>query len=312
MPKGSELYAPWCQALLRAARAGRVLKRKEPSTVDNDKVTDGNEEHAVSDGSKNGFVAQRWVPIPRRLEEPEHEYLAKRRKGLSSTRANGASGVQIVGPGGEVIMADGVALVEEPVRRRMPPPRRKPKKGPGRRKKLPLPEGSGASAAAGASDAAQAGALPGLSSHGDSAMPQALDGGVDHADEEDEEEGEEGEEEDEGEEGEDVDADPEAEGDAGGEQDDDREEGEIKDEEGTMLPIKGGPNKESSGPTGELCRSASSSPGLPLAAIRRDHIPPETERRSIDVDTDVVSILEQNHHTEGRASSESKEEGEIM
>lgn len=81
MPKDSHLLPPWSQALLRAARMGQVFRPPAPP-VEEDKEP-GEDEDA--DGvNEEGFVATKWGLVPKHLEGPEPEFLAKRRKGLSS------------------------------------------------------------------------------------------------------------------------------------------------------------------------------------------------------------------------------------
>jgi hypothetical protein len=76
MPKDSNLYPPFSQQLLRAARRGLPNKPQVPTTEED---AEGEE---VDNDEWKGFVAPRWMPIPRDEEPPEPEYLAKRRKGL--------------------------------------------------------------------------------------------------------------------------------------------------------------------------------------------------------------------------------------
>ena len=79
MPKGSELYPPWSQALLRAARAGRIVK-PPPKPIEDDK--EGGEDEDAEGELDTGFLATKWSHISREAEQPEPEFLAKRRKGL--------------------------------------------------------------------------------------------------------------------------------------------------------------------------------------------------------------------------------------
>ena len=81
MPKDSHLLPPWSQALLRAARMGQVFRPPAPP-VEEDKEP-GEDEDADGD-IEPGFIATKWGLVPRHLEGPEPEFLAKRRKGLSS------------------------------------------------------------------------------------------------------------------------------------------------------------------------------------------------------------------------------------
>ncbi|MCJ1308324.1 hypothetical protein MMC25_001977 [Agyrium rufum] len=81
MPRGSELYTPMSQALLRAARMGHF--RKTSSTPLEDDKEQGEDEDA--DGEvDSAFVVNKWSQVAKNMEEPEIEFLAKRRKGLPS------------------------------------------------------------------------------------------------------------------------------------------------------------------------------------------------------------------------------------
>ncbi|KAL9115047.1 MAG: hypothetical protein Q9187_007367, partial [Circinaria calcarea] len=86
MPRGSELYSPVCQALLRAARMGQVNRPPPPPLEDEKELGDDEDAEGEID---TGFLATKWTQVPRNMEEPEIEYLAKRRRGLPS--AYGAS-----------------------------------------------------------------------------------------------------------------------------------------------------------------------------------------------------------------------------
>ena len=81
MPRDAHLLSPMSQALLRAARMGQVNK-PPPPPLEDDKDP-GDEDDADGDVDA-AFVARRWAVVPRHLEGPEPEYLAKRRKGLPS------------------------------------------------------------------------------------------------------------------------------------------------------------------------------------------------------------------------------------
>ena len=81
MPRGSELYSPVCQALLRAARMGQVNRPPPPPLEDEKELGDDEDAEGEVD---TGFLATKWTQVPRNMEEPEIEYLAKRRKGLPS------------------------------------------------------------------------------------------------------------------------------------------------------------------------------------------------------------------------------------
>ena len=81
MPRGSELYPPMSQALLRAARMGQV-NRPKPTPPEDEKEP-GEDDDADGD-IDTGYVAIKWSQVPKELEEAEMEFLAKRRKGLPS------------------------------------------------------------------------------------------------------------------------------------------------------------------------------------------------------------------------------------
>ncbi|KAI9703249.1 MAG: hypothetical protein M1836_007815 [Candelina mexicana] len=80
MPKDAHLLSPMSRALLQAARAGTVNKPHPPPEDDKE----GGEEDEDGAETERGFVAKKWGVVPRHLEGPEPEYLAKRRKGLAS------------------------------------------------------------------------------------------------------------------------------------------------------------------------------------------------------------------------------------
>jgi LYR motif-containing protein 4 len=92
MPKDSHLLAPHSRALLRAARAGYIYLR--PATKDTQSVDerDANEvdESTPATNMERSYTARKWAQIPRHVELPEVEFLAKRRTGLPSLY--GASG----------------------------------------------------------------------------------------------------------------------------------------------------------------------------------------------------------------------------
>ena len=80
------------QALLRAARMGQV-NRPTPPPLEDEKEP-GEDEDAEGD-IDTGFVTLRWAQVPKHMEGPEPEFLAKRRKGLHSAYGG------IMGPLGE-------------------------------------------------------------------------------------------------------------------------------------------------------------------------------------------------------------------
>lgn len=83
MPRDSNLLSPMSQALLRAARSGEITKKAPPQPVLDDDKEIGEDEEPTGDVD-SGFMAKRWAAVPRHLEGPEPEFLAKRRKGLPS------------------------------------------------------------------------------------------------------------------------------------------------------------------------------------------------------------------------------------
>jgi len=81
MPRDAHLLPEVSQQLLRAARAGRLYKAPTPPLDEEEKNGDEDEETREIE---RGFTAKKWTLVPRHLEEPEPEFLAKRRKGLPS------------------------------------------------------------------------------------------------------------------------------------------------------------------------------------------------------------------------------------
>jgi hypothetical protein len=180
MPKDSHLLPQHSQDLLRAARSGRLYKKRptfDDEEVDADAVHPEKPEKKEEESKDTAFSVKTWKQVPRHLEGPEIEYLAKRRKGLSGAivkmgaavptmtkarvRRTDAAGNTYIE---EVLLAEGEAVEGEvlsqtvipnpllagtaadvlaqatPPRRRPPPPKRKAKgPGRGRRRKLPLP-----------------------------------------------------------------------------------------------------------------------------------------------------------------------------
>ena len=81
MPRDAHLLSPMSQALLRAARMGQVNKPPPPPLEDE---KEGGEDDDGEGDIDTGFLAKRWTLVPKHLEGPEPEFLAKRRKGLPS------------------------------------------------------------------------------------------------------------------------------------------------------------------------------------------------------------------------------------
>jgi len=82
MPRDYHLLAELSQNLLRAARMPQAKKSIIAPLMEDDKDT-GEDEDADRDIDA-GFIAKRWAVVPKDLEGPEPEFLAKRRKGLPS------------------------------------------------------------------------------------------------------------------------------------------------------------------------------------------------------------------------------------
>ncbi|KAI9779847.1 MAG: hypothetical protein M1839_007160 [Geoglossum umbratile] len=87
LPKEASLLTPMSRALLQAARAGTI--NKVPPAEEEAVVKEGEEDE---EDEERGFVASRWGVVPRHLEGPEPEYLAKKRKGLELKASAGGSG----------------------------------------------------------------------------------------------------------------------------------------------------------------------------------------------------------------------------
>ncbi|KAF2104397.1 hypothetical protein NA57DRAFT_70604 [Rhizodiscina lignyota] len=83
MPRDWQLLPDVSQQLLRAARSGKLYKPPTPTNEDDDKGEDDDGESANKETQK-GFAIKKWSQVPRHMEGPEREYLAKRRKGLGS------------------------------------------------------------------------------------------------------------------------------------------------------------------------------------------------------------------------------------
>jgi hypothetical protein len=93
MPKDSHLLPQHSQDLLRAARSGRIYKRPAPleeEEADVEAVLGDKPEKKDDDTKERGFTAKAWKQIPRHMEGPDIDYLAKRRKGLVTVTARTA------------------------------------------------------------------------------------------------------------------------------------------------------------------------------------------------------------------------------
>jgi hypothetical protein len=93
MPKDSHLLPQHSQDLLRAARSGRIYKRPAPleeEEADAEAALGDKPEKKDDDTKERGFTAKAWKQIPRHMEGPDIDYLAKRRKGLVTITARTA------------------------------------------------------------------------------------------------------------------------------------------------------------------------------------------------------------------------------
>lgn len=84
MPKDAHMLPDASYAILKAARMG-LVKKERMDLAEGEK--EGGNEEGVEAEDKSGFTAKKWALIPKFLELPEPEYLAKRRKGLPSVYA---------------------------------------------------------------------------------------------------------------------------------------------------------------------------------------------------------------------------------
>ena len=95
MPRDSTLLPEWSQQLLRAARAGRLFEHPTSASdctgEKSEAKRNGDAEHELHSNDQHCVTIRKWTRAPRHLEEPEQDYLAKRRKGLPSLR-NGIAG----------------------------------------------------------------------------------------------------------------------------------------------------------------------------------------------------------------------------
>jgi hypothetical protein len=176
MPKDAHLMPQHSQDLLRAARSGRIYQKRmlvEEEDIEADALL-AEKAEKKEEAKEEGFVVRTWKLVPKHLEGPEIEYLAKRRKGLRGTPVKGVATLtkmtlrrtdeagntyveDVVVPEGHVVEGEVIATTviidpaaagapvagvapPQPVKRRPPPPKRRAKgPGRGRRKKLPLP-----------------------------------------------------------------------------------------------------------------------------------------------------------------------------
>ncbi|TVY93428.1 hypothetical protein LAWI1_G001924, partial [Lachnellula willkommii] len=177
MPKDSHLLPQHSQDLLRAARSGKIYGKRTAPTEEEEidpETSLGEKAEKKEDETKvQGYTVKTWKQIPRHMEAPDIEYLAKRRKNIKTftakqsvaptltkakvkrTDATGAEYLQ------DVVVSHGQAIDGEivsqttipdpnarpldpyaaptPSRKKAPIIRKRPK-GPGRgRKKKPAP-----------------------------------------------------------------------------------------------------------------------------------------------------------------------------
>ncbi|KAL4885038.1 hypothetical protein BJY04DRAFT_158529 [Aspergillus karnatakaensis] len=94
MPRDSHLLTPMSRALLKAARAGCIYIRPASKEFeDEEKEATDPEEQQTQQNLERNFSMRKWTTVPRHLEAPEVEFLAKRRPGLPSIYAAPAAGV---------------------------------------------------------------------------------------------------------------------------------------------------------------------------------------------------------------------------
>ncbi|TVY33334.1 hypothetical protein LSUB1_G007691 [Lachnellula subtilissima] len=177
MPKDSHLLPQHSQDLLRAARSGKLYgKRTAPAEEEeiDPEITLGEKPEKKEDDTKvQGYTVKTWKQLPRHMEAPDIDYLAKRRTNIKTVTtkqaaaptltkatvkridATGAEYLQdVVVPNGQEIDGEVVAsttipdpnakpldpyAAPTPSRKKAPINRKRPK-GPGRgRKKKPAP-----------------------------------------------------------------------------------------------------------------------------------------------------------------------------
>ncbi|KAL4922206.1 hypothetical protein BDW62DRAFT_79123 [Aspergillus aurantiobrunneus] len=85
MPRDSHLLSPMSRALLRAARSGCIyIRQASKDFEDEDKETTDLEDQQTQQNLERKFSMRKWTAVPKHLEGPEVEFLAKRRPGLPS------------------------------------------------------------------------------------------------------------------------------------------------------------------------------------------------------------------------------------
>jgi len=95
MPKDSHLLPQHSQDLLRAARSGKIYGKRpaptEEEEVDPEVILGEKPEKKEDDPKVQGYTVKTWKQIPRHLEAPDIEYLAKRRKNLKTVTSKQAA-----------------------------------------------------------------------------------------------------------------------------------------------------------------------------------------------------------------------------
>lgn len=91
MPKDSHLLPQHSQDLLRAARSGKIYRKRTAPTDEEEidpETTLGEKPEKKEDETKvQGYTVKTWKQIPRHMEAPDIEYLAKRRKNIKTFTA---------------------------------------------------------------------------------------------------------------------------------------------------------------------------------------------------------------------------------
>lgn len=102
MPRDSELLPPISRALLRAARAGCIHIRQSGRLADDEKEgMDSADVMTTVHMADRSFTTRKWITLPKHMEAPDPEFLARRRPGLPSlyggaAAAEGSSGAPAV------------------------------------------------------------------------------------------------------------------------------------------------------------------------------------------------------------------------
>ncbi|KAL3472629.1 hypothetical protein BJX99DRAFT_249502 [Aspergillus californicus] len=95
MPRDSHLLTPMSRALLRAARAGCIYIRPASKDFeDEEKEATDPEEQQAAQNTERKFAMRKWTTVPKHMETPEVEFLAKRRPGLPSLYGGTAGTVE--------------------------------------------------------------------------------------------------------------------------------------------------------------------------------------------------------------------------